>query len=81
MLQNPYIRPDGRMDTKNTSIYVGLSVKTLAQFRCKGEGPRFVKPTGGRVFYYKTDLDQWINRFGRNASTSEAMLANKESIQ
>lgn len=76
----PYIYEDGRLDTKNASAYVGLSVKTLAQFRCQGKGPRFVKPTRGKVFYYKDDLDAWINRHGVAVSTTEAMLVNKEII-
>lgn len=71
MTKELYIYPDGRLDAKNASIYVGLSVKTLAQFRCLGKGPKFLNPTGGRVFYYKDDLDAWINRFGRAASTNE----------
>jgi hypothetical protein len=51
--------PDGRLDAKNASIYLGLSVKTLAMMRCHGTGPRFIKR--GRVFYFKDDLDAWIN--------------------
>ena len=50
--------PDGRLDTRNTSNYTGLSVKTLAMMRCDGKGPRFVKR--GRIFYFKKDLDVWI---------------------
>ena len=50
--------PDGRMDTKNTSTYIGLSEKTLAMMRSAGKGPTYVKR--GRVFYYKDDLDQWL---------------------
>lgn len=77
-----FIMPDGRLDAKNASFYTGLSVKTLAQFRCQGgnKGPRFLKPTGGKVFYYKDDLDAWLNRFGRVSSTTEAMLTSKEEI-
>lgn len=52
------IYPDGRLDARNTSIYLGLSVKTLAMKRCGGEGPRYVKR--GRIFYFKEDLDTWI---------------------
>lgn len=77
----PYIYPDGRMNVENASIYTGLSIKTLAQLRCKGQGPRFVKPTGGRCFYYQEDLDAWLNRFGRAASTTQMKLTQKkESI-
>jgi len=74
MSKMPYIFFDGRLDTKNASIYLGLSVKTLAQFRCKSEGPPFIKPTG-RVFYYKDDLDAWLNRTGRVNSTAQANFA------
>jgi hypothetical protein len=54
--------PDGRLDTRNASIYLGCSVKTLAMKRCSGEGPKYVKR--GRIFYFKDDLDIWI-REGR----------------
>lgn len=50
--------PDGRLDTKNASKYLGLSVKTLAMMRCAGSGPDYVKR--GRVFYFKNDLDAWL---------------------
>ena len=60
--------PDGRLDAKNAGSYLGLSVKTLAMMRCKGTGPEFVKR--GRVFYFKADLDEWIN--GGRASSTES---------
>ena len=59
--------PDGRMDAKNAAIYLGLSPKTLAMKRCQGTGPKFVKR--GRIFYFKDDLDAWINANGRQMST------------
>ena len=52
------VLPDGRMDTRNAALYVGLSEKTLAMKRCDGTGPRFLKR--GRIFYFQTDLDDWI---------------------
>jgi hypothetical protein len=61
--------PDGRLDAKNASTYVGLSVKTLAMMRCYGTGPKFTKR--GRVFYYLEDLDEWL-KAGRVASTAKA---------
>lgn len=64
------IYPDGRMDTKNTSTYTGLSEKTLAMMRCKGNGPKFVKR--GRVFYFQADVDDWLNAQGRHVSTAQA---------
>ncbi|OSM01798.1 helix-turn-helix transcriptional regulator [Magnetofaba australis] len=64
------ILPDGRMDTKNASAYLGLSEKTLAMQRSRGEGPRFIKR--GRIFYYREDLDAWLNAAGRVTSTAQA---------
>jgi hypothetical protein len=52
------ILPDGRMDRKNASLYLGLSVKTLATYKCNGTGPKFIKR--GRVFYFQNDLDEWL---------------------
>jgi hypothetical protein len=52
------VLPDGRMDAKNTSVYMGLSEKTLAMMRCKGEGPEYVKR--GRIFYFRDTVDEWI---------------------
>jgi hypothetical protein len=66
------VLPDGRMDPKNASTYVGLSVKTLAMKRCNGTGPKFVKM--GRVFYYREDLDSWLRR-ERVVSTAQSQLA------
>ena len=53
------ILPDGRMDVTNAALYLGLSYKTLAMKRCDGTGPKYVK-CGGKVFYFKSDLDDWI---------------------
>ena len=62
--------PDGRVDTENASIYVGLSPKTMAMMRCNGTGPKFVKR--GRIFYFREDLDSWLNAGGRFTSTAQA---------
>ena len=61
--------PDGRMDTRNAALYLGLSAKTLAMWRCQGTGPKFIKR--GKVFYYKDDLDHWLNARGRVTSTAQ----------
>jgi hypothetical protein len=66
--------PDGRLDVKNASSYLGLSEKTLAMMRCKGEGPKFVKR--GRIFYFREDLDGWLNANGRFNSTAQAQQAS-----
>ena len=61
--------PDGRLDTKNASVYLGLSVKTLAMMRTKGTGPKFIKR--GRVFYYKSDLEDWVTGRGKVISAAQ----------
>jgi hypothetical protein len=68
--------PDGRMDTKNASTYTGLAEKTMAMQRCQGSGPKFVKR--GRVFYFKSDLDDWMNANGRMTSTAQAKHAARQ---
>lgn len=60
--------PDGRMDVKNAARYLGLKEKTLAIMRTMGTGPQFIKR--GRVFYFKDDLDAWLNADGRLKSTT-----------
>jgi Helix-turn-helix domain len=46
------------------------SVATLATWRCRGGGPRFVK-LGRRILYRETDLAFWVDQNSR-AHTSEA---------
>ncbi len=54
------VLPDGRMDRRNAAKYVGRATKTLAMWGLAGIGPRSVL-VGGRRFYFKTDLDAFIN--------------------
>ena len=68
------IYPDGRMDAKNSSTYIGLSEKTLAMMRCNGSGPKFVKR--GRIFYFREDVDRWLNKNGRFISTAQAQQSD-----
>lgn len=69
---NVVMLPDGRMNTQNAANYTGLSVKTMAMKRCDGTGPKFVKL--GRVFYFRADLDAWLQR-ARMVSTAQANQA------
>lgn len=61
--------PDGRMDAKNAARYLGFKEKTLAMMRGNGTDPKFIKR--GRIFYYREDLDHWMQE-GRCVSTSQA---------
>jgi len=64
--------PDGRLDVPNAANYLGLKEKTLAMMRCHGNGPKFIKR--GRIFYFKDDLDDWLNANGKLTSTSQCKL-------
>lgn len=66
------VYPDGRMNTDSAARYVGLSTKTLAMMRCQGNGPQYIKR--GRVFYFKQDLDIWLNEGGRLSSTVQTAI-------
>lgn len=63
--------PDGRLDSKNAATYLGLKEKTLAMMRGNGTGPKFIKR--GRIFYFKDDLDEWLNESGRFKTTAQAL--------
>ena len=62
--------PDGRMNVRAACAYLGLAASTLAIMRCRGNGPKFVKR--GRIYYFKEDLDEWVNAAGRHVSTAAA---------
>ncbi len=53
------VLPDGRMSRGDAARYLGLTPKTLAMWAVEGKGPRG-RRVGGRVFYYKGDLDAFI---------------------
>ncbi|MFG2544356.1 helix-turn-helix transcriptional regulator [Streptomyces sp. NPDC048594] len=41
----------------------GLTLGTLANYRCWGKGPEFVKVSpgrGGAVLYRRKDVDEWL---------------------
>jgi len=53
------VLPDGRLGRGDAAKYLGLAEKTLAMWTLVGKGPRSVK-VGGRVFYFRRDLDEFI---------------------
>jgi DNA-binding transcriptional MerR regulator len=58
-----------KLDEKATAERIGLSPKTLANWRSSGGGPPFYK-LGGRVLYDPCDLDAWVAS-RRRTSTSD----------
>lgn len=51
--------PDGRMSRRDAALYLGVRRKTLAMWSVTGRGPPVLK-VGGRCFYRKADLDDFI---------------------
>ena len=72
---NPYVFPDGRMKASDAALYLGFSEGTLANWRVKGIGPRFIK-VGNRVFYFKAENDAWLAAGGLSSSTAQARLTS-----
>lgn len=68
MNKNIFTYPDGRMDAASAALYLGLNTKTLDNWRCYGRGPEHIK-LGGRIFYFKEDLDAFIERCKFKSST------------
>ncbi len=73
---NIHIYPDGRMKAKDASIYTGFSEGTLANWRVTGKGPQFIR-RGGRIFYLKSILDEWLLGDGMSQNTVQARLTSK----
>jgi predicted DNA-binding transcriptional regulator AlpA len=47
------------MSTQELSEFIGVAVKTLANWRSQAIGPKYVKP-GGRVRYRRSDVEKWL---------------------
>lgn len=52
----------GAMSSADAAEYLGLSPKTLTNWRVRGDGPPYVRhgKTGGRVSYRVKDLDAYL---------------------
>jgi len=46
---------------KDVEKAFGIPVKTLAQWRWRGKGPKYHKP--GRVIYFFSDVAEWLRKF------------------
>ena len=53
------LTPDGRLSRNDAAAYLGLQPKTLAMWALRAYGPPTLR-VGNRVFYRKTDLDEFI---------------------
>lgn len=50
-----------KLDNDEAAAYLEVHPSTLATWRWQNKSPPYYKyPTNGRVFYLKSDLDDWI---------------------
>ena len=50
---------------------LGLTSKTLANWRSNGDGPRFYRPSPKLVLYAVEDLNAWVERDGPRFSAAK----------
>src|SRR5689334_11168786 len=48
------------LSPEQVSEVIGLSVSTLAQWRCAGRGPGWLK-IGSKVRYHSDEVDRWLD--------------------
>lgn len=53
---------EAQMTRKEAAEYLGVKAGTLAKWACIGKGPAFYRTgeNGGRVWYEKPDLDEYL---------------------
>lgn len=51
---------DIKLTIEEAAMYLGVSVRTLQNWRSDKTKPKFYKPTNKLVYYFKSDLDEWI---------------------
>lgn len=61
------VLPDGRVSRADAAAFLGISPKTLAEWKRLGQGPRSIR-VGGRIFYKLEDLDAFVTTGARQAS-------------
>lgn len=69
-------KPKGRpLASEEVAAILGIHPGTMAQYRLRGEGPRFFSPPGTRrVWYAESDVLSWLAS-GAKRSTSEPVAA------
>ena len=65
-----------RMRTKAAAEYLGLSEKTLNNWRStRSDGPPYLK-VGASVVYLQSDLDAWLNQCRRTSTSDKGGLTD-----
>jgi DNA-binding transcriptional regulator YiaG len=51
---------DYKFTIEEAAAYLGVSPRTMQNWRYESDKPKFYKPTNKLVYYFKSDLDKWI---------------------
>lgn len=73
---------DANLSSIKAARFLGVSHKTLANWRCQSSGPKYVK-IGGRVVYRFGDLKAYAAVHTRNSTSRDSLnsLVNKTIVQ
>ena len=78
------VHPDGRMDRRNTAIYLDKTPQTLANWAVEGKGPQPVYISGA-PYYFLATCDAWIaaeiakgSKSKKRATTQRRATASEE---
>jgi excisionase family DNA binding protein len=63
--------PKERLWASEAADYLRVSRSTLAKWRMKGEGPLFHRCGRRLIYYYKSEIDAWLEGCG-NSRTGAA---------
>lgn len=66
--------PNALLDVEQAALLLGLGRRTLENWRCRGEGPPFLK-IGRTVRYAPSDLAHWLES-RRCHNTGQAQVTN-----
>jgi len=71
------------LNSLEAAKYLGVASTTLRNSRCTGtlcsvQSPEYFK-RGRRCYYYLIDLDNWLDQFPKQTSTSQTNMLNSHS--
>jgi len=58
--------PDGRAPRRDAAAFIGITPKTLAEWKRLGKGP-MPRRVGSRIFYFRRDIEAFIATGAREA--------------
>jgi hypothetical protein len=56
---------DTPLSPAEAAAYLSMTEGTLAVYRHEKKGPKYFKPNGKKIFYFVSDLDDWIRGEGQ----------------